>query len=162
MTVAMDAVERIDEYQDKCAEKYDALDVDLNDIPVEMSGRMQRTAGKVRHKNGDVKFIRYATKAYKNWNWQKFKKTIRHELIHVHQVQNFGHGGHGEEFKRLANSVDTHVHCESFAKPKYLITCVDCGTISSRYTKSKVVKYPERYRCGSCGGDLVSDTNDLQ
>jgi predicted SprT family Zn-dependent metalloprotease len=147
------------EYQRKCAKKYDVLDIDVDAFPTEISNRMTKTAGKVAHKGGEVSYVRYAYKAYEKWGWKKFAKTIRHELIHVHQVQNNKPSGHGYSFKKLVEPLDTHRHCEKFSTPNYLVTCKGCGETTGRQKKSKLVKYPHKYQCSRCGGDLVSSQN---
>lgn len=148
----------IEEYQKWCAESY-PVDVDLDGVPVEVSRRMKRTAGKVRsvRNTGDVKLIRYAWKAYQTWGWEEFAATVRHELIHVHTIQNYQEGGHGRRFKRMVDDLDTHRHCQSFAEDeaKYHIYCEGCGKLSSKkFKKCKTVKQPERYQTRCCGANL--------
>lgn len=154
----------IREYHDWCNDHYDPLDVDLEDIPVEVSMKMKRTAGKVAHIKGSdqVKYIRYAYKAYKKWGWDEFAKTIRHELIHVHTVQNYQKGGHGPLFKSMVEPLETHRHCELFAEneAKYVLHCSDCDEIvAHRHKRSKTVKHPEKYLSKCCNAPLRVETN---
>lgn len=150
----------IEEYQDWCNQHYDVLDVDLDGIPVEISDRMTKTAGKVSYIKGtdEIKYIRYAYKAYQKWGWEKFAETIRHELIHVHTVQNYQKGGHGRLFKMLVDPLDTHRHCESFTKDeaKYILRCTDCGNdVGHRHRESKIVKKPQKYRSKCCSSPIT-------
>lgn len=154
----------IEKYQDWCAEHYDVLEVDLDGIPVEISTQMKRTAGKVAYRKGsdDIKHIRYAFKAYQNGGWQDMAETIRHELIHVHTIQNHKVGGHGRKFKRLVEPMDTTRHCESFAtdEAKYVLYCSNCDdVVAHRYQKSKTVKNPEKYNSKCCGASLRVENN---
>jgi SprT-like protein len=160
-----DLLAAIETYQEWVADsdKY-PVDVDLDGIPVEVSDKMKRTAGKVCHVKGSdrVKYIRYAYKAYQKWGWEKFAETIRHELIHVHTVQNYQKGGHGRLFKNLVRSMETHRHCETFAEEdaKYLLFCEDCDSITARrFRKSKTVKNPGRYRSKCCKAPLRVEQN---
>lgn len=154
----------IEEYQEWCNDHYDVLDVDLDGIPVEVSNKMKKTAGKVCHVKGSdrVKYIRYAFKAYKKWGWEQFAETIRHELIHVHTVQNYQKGGHGRLFKIMVEPMDTHRHCETFAEDdaKYILYCTDCDKdVAHRFKKSKTVKNPDKYRSKCCNAPLRVEHN---
>lgn len=151
------------EYQFWVAENY-PLEIDLNGIPVETSNRMKKTAGKVSsiRGSGTVAYIRYAVKAYQKWGWDQFAETIRHELIHVHTIQNHRKGGHGRLFKKHVADLDTHRHCESFARDeaKYILTCSECDkVVAERFKKSKTVKQPHRYRSNCCGSALEVNAN---
>jgi len=149
----------IREYQEWCNQNYDVLDVDLSDIPVEISIKLKRTSGKVAWINGtsEIKYIRYAFKAYQKWGWEKFAETIRHELIHVHTIQNYQKGGHGRLFKMLVDKMDTTRHCESFCEDeaKYILQCSECDKeIGRRHKRSKIVKQPWKYDSKCCGENV--------
>ena len=153
----------IEEYQFWVAENY-PLDLDLDGIPVEVSTKLKRTAGKVAHIRGSdqVKYVRYAWKAYQKWGWEKFTETIRHELIHVHTVQNHSRGGHGRLFKNKVRPLETHRNCESFAEDeaKYLLFCTDCDKkMAQRFRRSKTVKNPDKYRSKCCNAPLRVENN---
>ncbi|GAA0242446.1 hypothetical protein ACFFQF_19890 [Haladaptatus pallidirubidus] len=49
---------------------------------------------------------------------------------------------------------DTSQYCERFKLPNWWVICEECGGRFSRYQRSKVVKQPEKYSCGDCGGAL--------
>jgi predicted SprT family Zn-dependent metalloprotease len=152
----------IEEYQFWVVEEY-PLEIDFDGIPVEVSTKLKRTAGKVAHIRGSkkVKHIRYAWKAYQTWGWEKFTETIRHELIHVHTVQNHAKGGHGHLFKRMVPDLDTTRHCESFSddEAKYVLSCSECEKeVARRFRKSKTVKRPEKYRSKCCKAPLHVQT----
>jgi len=152
------------EYQEWCSENYDEIDVDLDGIPVEISTKMKRTAGKVasQRATGNVKFIRYAMKAYQKWGWDQFAETIRHELIHVHTIQNHKKGGHGRLFKRFVKPLETHQHCETFAEEeaKYLLFCTECDRkVGQRFKRSKIVKQPGSYQGKCCNAPLRVESN---
>jgi len=154
----------IEEYSWWVAENY-PVDIDLDGVPMELSSRMKKTAGKVVHIRGSdqVKYIRYAIKAYQEWGWEKFAETIRHELIHVHTVQNHATGGHGRLFKKMVPDMDTHRFCEKFAEDeaKYLLLCKECDKlVAQRFKRSKTVKNPGRYQSKCCNAPLRVENNE--
>jgi predicted SprT family Zn-dependent metalloprotease len=152
------------EYQKWCAKECDCLNIDLTDVPVEISHKMKRAAGKVSRKGGasEVNYIRYAKRAYDKWGWEQFSGTVRHELIHVHTIQNHGEGGHGHHFKALVDQMDTHRHCENFSEDiaKFHLFCSECGKkVADRHRKSKTVKQPEKYQSKCCKQPLRVEDN---
>ena len=154
----------IEEYQQWCADNYDVLDIDLDGIPVETSTKMKKTAGKVAaiKSSDEVKYIQYAYKAYQKWGWEQFASTIRHELIHVHTVQNYKRGGHGKLFKSLVEPMNTHRHCESFStdEAKYHLFCTECDKlVAHKFRRSKTVKRPEEYQSRCCKAPLRVEKN---
>lgn len=131
------------------------LAVTISDIDWEISKRAKRRAGMIQY-NGDkpIKII-LSWKLFQNKGWDSLAATIRHELIHAHLIRTNQDGSHGEDFKALAEQLKTHVHCETFVAPEWIIQCEDCETEFQRYRRSKVVTHPEEYSCGSCGGQLA-------
>ncbi|QLG27016.1 SprT-like domain-containing protein [Halorarum halophilum] len=69
---------------------------------------------------------RRAVDAYDEAEW---RRTLRHELVHVEQFQRFGATGHGAWFRRRAESVDTENHCPAFHRGRYLVRCRDCREV---------------------------------
>lgn len=136
------------------------LPVDLDGVSWEISHRAKRRAGACRYdgSTGEVT-IRLTWAAYEAFGWERFAGVIRHELVHACEFQERGESGHGPTFRELAARVDAPRHCPRFAPPAYWVTCLDCGEQLARYRRSKVVKRPDRYRCGSCGGRLTVERN---
>lgn len=147
------------EYQKWVGENY-PIDIDLSDVDTEISNKMKRTAGKVASytNQGKVTYIRYAFKAYQQWGWEKFAETIRHELIHVHTVQNHRKGGHGRLFKQKVDALETHRHCEKFAndEAKYFLNCNGCGeTVDVRFRDCKMTDQNARgVRSNCCSAEI--------
>jgi len=138
---------------------------DLDSIPFDISRRLKSTAGKVQHKRGtgEIVRVRFAWKAYQRWGWERFTSTIRHELIHVWELQEFGKAGHGPVFKRVARQNDTTVNCEHFAQDeaKFELLCSECGgNVAYRHKRSKTVTNPENYRSKCCKAPL--EVRDLR
>lgn len=98
------------------------------------------------------------------------KNTIIHELLHTVE----GCLCHTGKWKKLAERVNRaysqyNIKRTSTAeekgideKPiiptyKYTVKCPQCGTVYRRIKKTKLVKYPERYRCGICRHSLIRE-----
>lgn len=128
------------------------LSVTVNDLSWEVSTRARRRGGVLEYRDGRPETAKLAWKQFENRGWSATASTIRHELIHAHLVNEGAGGGHGPEFRQLAAKLDTTVHCERFADPKWWVECLDCECRIARYRRSKLVSDPDRYRCGSCGG----------
>lgn len=139
------------------------LAVAVSSLEWEISHRAKRRAGALYHADGQPEKIQIARRHFDNSGWLAVASTVRHELIHAHLVNTGEGSGHGETFKRLAETLDTSVHCERFTEPKYWVRCDDCGREIGRYRKSKLVKQAGQYRCGDCGGrfSVVSDSAEL-
>jgi predicted SprT family Zn-dependent metalloprotease len=146
-----------EEYAEWAIGEFETFDgVDLSDVPIEVSTEMKRTAGKAINRDGDFS-MRFAYRAYQKWGWEGFKSTIRHEIIHIKQLQEHGSADHGFTFKQMAEEVDCSVNCETFTDYEYGIFCSDCGEmVTGRYQRSKVVKKPERYNSKCCGAECYS------
>lgn len=93
--------------------------------------------------------------AFEAFDRGEWRDTLRHELIHVEQFQEFGTTDHGPAFRDRANELDADVHCRRFADASYLLRCEDCESIvARRYRASKLVKHPENYRSNCCEAPL--------
>lgn len=136
------------------------LSVDVSDLDWEVSRRAKRRAGAVLYRDGEPETVRLTWGQFEGEGWRAAAATVRHELIHVHLLAEDGDASHGEAFRRLAEELDTHVHCERFADPAWWVTCVDCGARLARYRRSKLVEEPERYACGDCGGAFRVESAD--
>lgn len=99
-----------------------------------------------------LSLTREAFDAFDRAEWEA---TLRHELIHVEQYQRDGTTDHGAAFRERAAALDTDVHCQAFADPKYVLTCGGCGElVARRYRDCKLVRQRERYRSDCCGAPL--------
>lgn len=146
-------------YARKIVEEYQ-LNITVSNINWEISQRAKRRAGAVHHCNGKPKKIQLTWEYFKKEGWCAIANTIRHELIHVHLL-NSGHDpSHDEKFNQLAERLDTSVYCENFSEPNWIVTCQDCDQKILRYKKSKLVKKPNEYQCGECGGDFLVKSNN--
>jgi len=131
------------------------LDVTISAIDWEVSKRAKRRAGLIKYKDETPRKIILSWKLFTNKGWDSVAATIRHELIHAHLITTKGDGTHGADFETLAEELQTHVHCETFVDPEWIIQCRDCEVEYQRYRRSKVVSQPDQYSCGACGGTLA-------
>lgn len=93
---------------------------------------------------------------------QLLQRTLIHELLHTCP----GCGNHGSRWKQHAQKVQAVFgytitrtaqvqEKEEVAVPaKYLLVCKNCNALLPRHRLTAPVKYPQRYRCGKCGGIL--------
>lgn len=136
------------------------LAVDVDALDWEVSTRAKRRAGAVKHRDACPETVSLTWDYFQTKGWDAMAETIRHELVHVHLLNEFADCSHGERFRRLATQLDTGVHCERFAEPNWWVVCRSCGQRTGRYRRSKLVTNVEAYRCGNCGGRLRREKND--
>jgi predicted SprT family Zn-dependent metalloprotease len=143
----------------ECAQEYAGtidLDVDIEAIEWEISERAKRQAGVCRYdRETEQVTIGLTWAAFQAHGWDQFQETIRHELIHAWEYQQYGDSSHGSRFKLKANELDVGVRCEGFTDPRLRLTCTnpDCEWELRRYRASKTVTQPQRYSCGECECD---------
>ena len=138
--------------------EYD-LSASVSALDWEVSTRAKRRAGAVKYRDGDPKAVVLTWDHFANRGWAAAAATIRHELIHVHLLNEHGDASHGERFDRLAERLHTHIHCDRFVPPEWWVVCTDCGARLARYRRSKLVANPDEYRCGDCGGPFRVERN---
>ncbi|NLV09988.1 transcription elongation protein SprT [Halomicrobium mukohataei] len=93
--------------------------------------------------------------AFREFSQAEWASTLRHELIHVEQYQHCGTTGHGAAFRRRAETLDTEVHCRTFADARWTFQCRTCGTVvARRYRDCPFVREYDRYRSDCCGDRL--------
>lgn len=136
------------------------LSLDYGAISWEISHRAKRRAGVcLFDPSTEEVTIRLTWDAYEAFGWERFTATIRHELIHALEFRERGESGHGEFFERKARELDAPRHCPRFSEPNYWVVCTGCDNQIGRYRRSKLVKNPQKYRCGDCGDELRVDTD---
>ena len=97
---------------------------------------------------------------------QATKDTILHELLHTVRGCH-GHTGRWAELaaqvnrllpqytiKRTATAEEKGIEAAPRVREsRYMLRCVHCGREFRRERQSRIIQYPERYRC-TCGGTL--------
>lgn len=66
---------------------------------------------------------------YETLDEQEWQETIRHELIHVEQYQQYGEITHGLVFSMRAEELNTTNNCQKIYDGQYLLVCSDCGEV---------------------------------
>lgn len=120
-------------------------------------------------------------------NSDNFHSTLAHETIHT-LVGCFNHGPNfkavGEKLASIYSGIAINrVSCDPEYKQymhgkrlytstgdrqfKYKIVCPKCGQIIYRERLSKLVKSPDKFRCGKCGGkfdvyEIMSDGTEVR
>ena len=145
-------------YAREVVDRHD-LSVNVSDLEWDVSLRAKRRAGAVKWRDGDPESVVLTWEHFAGQGWEAAAATIRHELAHVHLLEEADDPSHGEAFQRLADELDAPVHCDRFAEPKWWVTCRDCGARLARYRRSKLVSQPGEYRCGDCGGEFRVERN---
>lgn len=142
-------------YARDVVDSYD-LTVTVTDLEWEVSKRAKRRAGAVKHRDDEPETVSLTWEYFQEHGWGATASVVRHELIHVHLLNEADDPTHGERFEEWAETLQTTVTCERFADPNWWVVCEECDSEMPRYRKSKLVKNPEAYRCGGCGGTLSS------
>lgn len=130
------------------------LSADVSGLEWEVSRRAKRRAGAVKHRDGEPRAVSLTWAHFSEHGWAATAATVRHELVHVHRMNEAGDAGHGAGFRALAEALDAPLTCERFVEPRWWVVCEDCGARVGRYRRSRLVEHPRRYRCGECGGAL--------
>jgi SprT-like protein len=140
-------------YAREVVAEYD-LTVSVSDLEWEVSKRAKRRAGAVKHRDEEPETVSLTWEYFQEHGWAATASVIRHELIHVHLLNEADDPSHGDRFEAWADELQTTVTCERFADPNWWVVCESCGSEMPRYRESKLVKNPDQYRCGGCGGSL--------
>lgn len=136
-------------YAGRTVERY-GMAVDLSLVEWDVSKRAKRRAGAVlstppsaaevgrpvdwdatpeRHRRCTV---RLTWAAHERHGPESTAGVLRHELVHVEQVQQFGTSDHGSSFRARAVGLDAPRHCEPFTPARYLLRCGACGEVTAR------------------------------
>ena len=141
-------------YSREVVRKYE-LSVEVSKLDWKISVNAKRRAGVVEYCDDTPKAIKLTWEYFKTKGWEAIAETIRHELIHVHLINEGSDSGHGKKFKNLADILDTDIFCDNFTNPAWWVICKDCGGRIPRYRQSKLVKNPHNYECSECGGQFI-------
>lgn len=88
--------------------------------------------------------LRLSRRAFEAFDEVEWNRTLRHELVHVEQIQAYGTTGHGPAFYDRCGPLSTTRHCPSFHVGRYRIECRDCGaTCYDRCRRCKLTRIAE-------------------
>ena len=107
--------------------------------------------------------IRIAKRLFDDSTEDLWRDTVRHEVAHAAVMERYGSTvrPHGPEWRAAAERAGAdpsarYEEGESLIDAKYVLSCPN-GCFERPYIKrSKRVRHPDRYRCGSCDERLVS------
>lgn len=129
------------------------IDVDVEAITWEVSDRAKRRSGVcIYDRRTEGITIRLTWAAYREYGWEEFRGTIRHELVHVWEFQQFETSSHGRRFKRKTREIEAPRQCRSFTDARLRLVCTKdaCTWEAGRHRASEAVTEPERRWCGAC------------
>jgi predicted SprT family Zn-dependent metalloprotease len=138
--------------------------VDLDRVTWGTSTRAERRHATTYHEGGGRCRVLVAAKTARLAGFAAVRTTVRHELVHVHQLQTDGvEAGHGESFRRWIDPLDLPgVRSDHYdvhpAEYRYRAWCDDCDAFAlGRYRLCDAVRDADRgrRRCGECGGRLT-------
>lgn len=141
-------------YARAIVERHD-LTADIGALSWAVSTRAKRRAGAVSYRDFEPTTVTLTWEYFAEEGWEAVAATVRHELIHVHLLNEADDPSHGDCFESLAADLETHVHCDLFADPKWWVVCEACGNRLARYRRSKLVDAPDQFECGACAGPLA-------
>jgi len=155
----------------------DALAVDTARLDVAVSARAKRRAGACRYtplpeaRVGDPvdwtargrerpeATVELARRAADAFDEATLRDVLRHELVHVEQVQAYGVTDHGAAFRERADELGVPLSCPTFTDPAYVLRCAACErVVGHRYRRCPTVETPERYRTRCCGAALAVES----
>jgi predicted SprT family Zn-dependent metalloprotease len=133
------------------------------DIEVKINGRLKATLGQCHYEQ--CGFTVYPTRIEISRSLieehpEQVRDTVIHECAHaIVCLQTGERHGHDSVWKacarRLGISDERCADNAASEKYKYVCSCTQCNQIVGRYFRAgKVVKYPQFYSCGHCGGQL--------
>ncbi|GGM65319.1 putative SprT family Zn-dependent metalloprotease [Halarchaeum rubridurum] len=151
-----------------------ALAVDPALVSHAVSSRAKRRAGSCRYTplpggrvgtepdwRGRLRLHREATvtlaaRAAASFDEATLRDVLRHELLHVEQVQAYGVTDHGPAFRERAAALDVPLDCPPFADPAYRLRCTGCAdVVGRRYRRCPTVEEPRAYRTACCDAPLA-------
>lgn len=148
-------------------EACELANVEFDNIPIEMNGRLTRTLGRVHwtRSNGDITPIKvdFSKHFIENSTDECIRSVVFHEAAHYIAIKrtNEDHG-HDNVFKGICKEIgyeemgSTHTKVESLRSAKsyhkYDIICPHCGqVVGGRQRKCQLVNNPDMYYCPECG-----------
>lgn len=114
------------------------------DAPLDWADASERHADRLgRSRFGDLREceVVLSWRAFQAFDEAEWRRTVRHELVHVEQFQATGRTGHGAVFRSRCADLDTTRHCPTFHTGRYRIRCRECGeTVFDRCRECKTTR----------------------
>lgn len=136
---------------------FDKLKIPYKDVPVIINTRAKSRHGCCK-KKGNEMHIEISSFVL-SYPVQELRNTIAHEMIHTC----YNCFNHGKTFKKYAEKLNSlgynvtttykgELKTPAEKHPNYLLICQGCGEKIYRTKKSRIILYPEQYRCKKCKG----------
>ena len=159
----------------ECQKELRKINIPIRKVKsISFNDRFTSTLGRCRRKRGADTFEIEITSEMRGFDekggeyMKALKEVVIHELIHTcdcafNHVYLFKHYAlsansyYGYNIQRTSNYEHLGVNKTAKRKKKevrYAVKCTQCGALFERTRETKIIKYPERYRC-RCGGALV-------
>ena len=145
-------------YYQECRQIMNGLGFDAKEIPISLNGRLTSTLGRYFRKQNKIEISKvYFLNAEEHF----VKNTILHEICH----QVCKEGGHGAEWKKIANyvSLRTPYKIQRLAdaseikgvprkqkERKYVVRCTKCSNEWKYVKMTDSYKNPSKYKCPYC------------
>lgn len=141
-----------------------------NIVSVSVNTRAKNRWGQTK-KKGDKYYITISDKLLDD-NISDFgaKNTLIHEILHTvsgcmnhksewQAVANIMNRKYNYNIKRTSSASELNVKVDK-VDYRYNVVCKNCGKSYNYNRAGNVVKYPSRFRCGACNGELKVLIND--
>lgn len=137
--------------------------------PVKINGRLTKTLGRVvaepaAFDSYKPEVIEFSKQFLETSTDESVRQTIMHEFCHWAVLIETGEvHGHDAVFKAMCRKIGCEANRPQIKVErtvsddklfKYIVKCKDCDNEIHYNRAGKVVKNPEWYGCGKCGGDL--------
>lgn len=156
----------VQEIRKKCEEVCGRVGVPF-DIPIFINSRLRRSLGRcVSSYDYSVheylpQRLEFSKMLLENGSDEEIQSVIEHECCHyIVTVITGERHGHDNWFKKICRAVGCSCNgCSIELKKedsvyKYNVVCKECGHSVGYHAAGNVVKRPEHYSCGNCGGEL--------
>ncbi len=158
-------IQKIKNYLQELAESIDLV----YDTPVKINGRLTKTLGRViaepvpfdSYKPQVIEFSRQFLETSTD---ESVRQVVMHEFAHWAVLVETGEvHGHDIVFKAMCRKIGCQADrpqtkVERIVSDdklfKYIVKCDECGNEIHYNRAGKVVKHPDWYGCGKCGGNL--------
>lgn len=155
-------------YMEHVFEEYGFNVLKQDMISMRDSAKMSSSLGRCTSKAAYNTEIIVSWHAYdsRDYDWDRVRETVRHELTHASTYAEYGYMGHGPTFIEEAKRLDVeNIERYDEPDPRYFIICRGCGAVLWRQKRSKKVKEAQASpkalgSCANCGThhwDVVED-----
>ena len=133
----------------------------IKDIPIIWNDKLRVCAGQCFYNKKSMIPTRIALSSKlftKNWDIEKIKRTLIHEMVHAYLIQEFDEPGHTQKFQDIMTAItgeDINHRChdydvEGLRNKKQVRYWCPCGQTTG--SRSRMPKADSVYKAKCCGG----------